>query len=196
MTAAATMLVQLRELPASRVIELSNDFIRDAIGEMPTRAILGLPDSDPGVGGAEANVEIYADDDANVYARGKLNGWFTLGCSRCIEPAKVSFAETLHVTFRLAGTIPGDAGDAAEPEDDLGLEVSDDDLDLYTYEGETIDLEPLLREQLVLAVPFAPLCSEECKGLCPRCGADKNLDPCSCEPPIDPRLAALQNIKL
>jgi uncharacterized protein len=48
----------------------------------------------------------------------------------------------------------------------------------------------------VLAVPFAPLCREDCKGLCPQCGIDRNTGTCSCEPPIDPRLAALKGLKL
>ena len=198
MTAVANMLVQLRELPASRSIELSNDFVGNAIAEMPTRAILERPAGDPDAGSAQVRVQLHGDEDGNVYARGTLNGWFALGCSRCVEPVKVAFSESLDATFRPTGTIPGDNGAADElsDSDDLGLELSDEDLDLYSYEGEAIDLELLLREQLVLAVPFAPLCSEDCQGLCPQCGADKNREPCACEPPIDPRLAALQNIKL
>ena len=56
--------------------------------------------------------------------------------------------------------------------------------------------EPLLREQFVLAVPYAPLCSETCKGLCPQCGIDLNSHTCACQKPIDPRLAALKGLKL
>jgi uncharacterized protein len=48
----------------------------------------------------------------------------------------------------------------------------------------------------VLAVPFAPLCAETCKGLCPQCGIDLNTGTCSCEAPVDPRLAALKGLKL
>ena len=64
------------------------------------------------------------------------------------------------------------------------------------FSGERIDLEPLFREQFVLAIPYAPLCSETCKGLCPQCGIDRNTDSCACEPPIDPRLAALKGLKI
>ena len=62
--------------------------------------------------------------------------------------------------------------------------------------AERIDLEPVFREQFVLAVPYAPLCTEDCKGLCPQCGIDRNTASCSCEPPIDPRLAPLKGLKI
>jgi uncharacterized protein len=59
-----------------------------------------------------------------------------------------------------------------------------------------LGLEPLVREQFILAVPFAPLCKDDCLGLCPTCGIDKNVESCACEKPIDPRFAALQGLKL
>jgi uncharacterized protein len=84
----------------------------------------------------------------------------------------------------------------AETEAEEGVEVGAEDLDVFAYDGEKVDLEPLFREQFVLAIPFAPLCSETCKGLCPQCGIDRNLETCACEAPIDPRLAALKGLKL
>jgi uncharacterized protein len=78
----------------------------------------------------------------------------------------------------------------------MGPEVAEDDLDVFPFDGERIDLEPLFREQFVLAVPFAPLCTEFCKGLCPQCGINRNTDSCTCAPPIDPRLAALKDLKI
>jgi len=75
-------------------------------------------------------------------------------------------------------------------------EIAAGDLDLFPFDGEKIDLEPLFREQFVLAIPYAPLCREDCKGLCPQCGIDRNTGTCSCEKPIDPRLAALKGLKL
>ncbi len=66
---------------------------------------------------------------------------------------------------------------------------------MYPYQGEEVDLEPLLREQILLAVPFAPLCSESCRGLCPVCGIDRNTGTCTCEAvPPDPRWSALKNL--
>jgi uncharacterized protein len=77
-----------------------------------------------------------------------------------------------------------------------GAEVAEGDLDLFPFDGDKIDLEPLMREQFVLAIPYAPLCKEDCKGLCPQCGIDRNTASCTCEKPIDPRLAALKGLKL
>ncbi len=58
--------------------------------------------------------------------------------------------------------------------------MSPDDLDLDYYTGETVDLESLLREQIILMMPLKPLCDEDCKGLCPRCGANLNREACTC----------------
>lgn len=195
MTPSSPMRVPLRELPATRAIDLSAAFVGQALAGMPMRVALERPDDDPQAGSAHANVELYGDDDGNVFARGQLIGWFEVACSRCIETVRVPLDEALTVTYVPKDRIPDDDDFAAELAED-GVELEQDDLDLYGYEGEQLNLEPLLREQLVLAVPFAPLCSESCKGLCPQCGIDRNREICDCEPPIDPRLAALQDIQL
>ena len=66
----------------------------------------------------------------------------------------------------------------------------------YPIRGEHIDLAPLAREALLLNLPLAPLCREDCAGLCPRCGADLNLGRCGCEPDDrDPRWAVLDALK-
>jgi len=67
----------------------------------------------------------------------------------------------------------------------------------YRLAGDHIDMEPLVREALLLDLPLAPLCSPDCAGLCPTCGADLNLGPCGCPPaPADPRWAALQGLQI
>lgn len=69
--------------------------------------------------------------------------------------------------------------------------------DLVRYEGEEIDLTPLLRERLMLDLPTLPLCNEGCRGLCARCGSDLNVGPCGCAADTgDPRWAALRGLKL
>ncbi|HVV87748.1 MAG TPA: DUF177 domain-containing protein [Kofleriaceae bacterium] len=91
---------------------------------------------------------------------------------------------------------PHGAHGGKDDEAELGVELATDDLDVFGYTGEVVDLEPLVREQFILAVPFAPLCKEDCAGLCPQCGVDRNVETCACEKPIDPRFAALQGLKL
>lgn len=200
------MHVLLRELPQTRDIQLSAAFVGHTLSGMTMRDALDAPANDPDAGEASVHLDLYDDED-NVFARGWMRGWFAVACSRCIEPVRVPLDEQLAVTYVPASQLPEDLGDddALEPsnepdspqdEESLERQLAEGDIDLYGYEGEKVDLEPLLREQLMLAVPFAPLCSDACKGLCSQCGADLNRTPCSCEPIIDPRLAALKQIKL
>ncbi|HEX4865395.1 MAG TPA: DUF177 domain-containing protein, partial [Acidimicrobiales bacterium] len=72
----------------------------------------------------------------------------------------------------------------------------EDDEETYPLEGEFLDLQPLVRDALLLELPLAPLCSDECRGICPTCGADLNAGGCACvEKPADPRWAALDALK-
>lgn len=105
-----------------------------------------------------------------VYVTGSVEAPVRLRCARCLK----EFDRRVDVS--LAELIPKDPG----PEDDY--EISDD---------LTIDPEPLVRDAVALELPFAPLCSPTCLGLCPRCGGDRNLDECACVEEVDPRWAAL-----
>jgi len=150
------------------------------------RDALGAPEHDPDAGAGVAELDLYADG-ANVLAAGTFHGHLMVACSRCVEPVRLAIDDKIRVTFMPAAEMP------AEDAEGEGVEVAEDDLDLFPYDGERVDLEPLFREEFVLAVPFAPLCSETCKGLCPQCGVDLNRGTCSCEAPGDPRLAALRS---
>lgn len=70
------------------------------------------------------------------------------------------------------------------------------DEDSYRVVGTSIALEPMLRDALALALPIHPLCRDDCKGLCARCGADLNEGPCGCtEDDTDPRWAGLDVVR-
>ena len=192
MSAPEQMKVRLAELPAARSITLDNAFVREAIAPLPIRAALERPADDDSAGEAFAQVDVYGEGDGghSAFVRGPLRGWLEVACSRCVGTVRVAVEETIEVTYLPKDEVPDEDGD-----DDL--EVGADDLDVYPYDGDELDLEPLLREQIVMAVPYAPLCREDCLGLCQMCGADKNVDPCQCDPePIDPRLASLKDLKL
>lgn len=74
-------------------------------------------------------------------------------------------------------------------------EISDDDLSIAFYRDDEIDLGGLVREQLHLAAPMKPLCEEDCRGLCPVCGANRNRDSCGCDTAWrDPRFAGLRSL--
>ena len=63
--------------------------------------------------------------------------------------------------------------------------------------GDQIDLTPILREYVLLDLPDAPLCREACAGICPQCGADRNVNPCDCDTgDVDPRWSALSELRL
>ena len=175
--------VHLREIPASgleRTYDLSGEFARSALADTeasPESARLG----------AELTLH---KSGVEVVARGRVDGELDMVCSRCVGPARVTIAAPFEILF-----LPRDA-DVPEADDE---DLEADEPDVIAYDDERIDLEETLREELLLALPYAPLCKETCQGLCPTCGKDLNDGPCDCPsdtPPIDDRLASLKNLKL
>jgi uncharacterized protein len=131
-------------------------------------------------------VELNKDRDDNVYARGDLKALVTVPCATCLGPALIKIDAPLKLTF-----VPeGDEADAGD--DPL------DDQDISTYDGETVDLAPIVRENIILGIPMSPHCREGCLGLCSTCGQNKNERDCGhkTETLEDPRFAALKNLKL
>lgn len=75
-------------------------------------------------------------------------------------------------------------------------ELSEEDLGVAYADGGVLDTRPLLVEQVQLNVPMRPLCREDCRGLCPVCGANRNLEGCECkDESVDPRWAALAELR-
>jgi uncharacterized protein len=110
-----------------------------------------------------------------------------LSCSRCLEP----YALPLDLHFDLLYTT---APDRVAP----GESRMEEDLVTVTpFDGVRIDLSALLAEQIDLGLPLKPLCREECRGLCPRCGANRNLAPCDCAGTGagEPRLRSLKDLR-
>tara|TARA_R110002096_G_scaffold44526_7_gene120193 strand:- start:10750 stop:11304 length:555 start_codon:yes stop_codon:yes gene_type:complete len=184
------MKVLLRQLPLKRSFALSADYVDGLVAGLPMRKALGADASQAGEG--EAELDFYIEGD-NVFARGKLDAWVELACSRCLVNLRHSITEELMVTYLPGGQIPNEDGLESDEEDaDEG-----DAEDTYGYEGEEIDVEPLLRERLLLAIPYAPLCKADCLGLCSKCGGNRNNSECGCDRKVvDPRLAALKDIKV
>ena len=69
------------------------------------------------------------------------------------------------------------------------------DEEAYPLTGDELDLEPLARDAVLLELPLATLCAEDCAGLCPTCGANRNTETCDCAPAVDPRWAALDALR-
>ncbi len=121
-----------------------------------------------------------------VYFRGSLTTRLSLLCSRCVARFSTPVEEEMTVNFLPFSRAP------SEEE----VELSSEELDISLYEGGLIELQGAVRDQLSLAVPMKPLCREDCKGLCPICGAELNKGPCGCqEDARDPRLQVLAKLK-
>lgn len=185
--------VLVRDLPTKRSFDIPGATVASWLKGMPMREALGAPENDPDAGSGHSELELYADG-THAFATGFFKGNLHVACSRCVGDVDIKIDEKLQVTFMPPSEMPADDDGPVTDED--GAEVATEDLDLFPYDGEKIDLEPLFREQFVLAVPYSPLCREDCKGLCGQCGTDLNSGTCTCEKPIDPRLAALKGLKL
>jgi len=122
-----------------------------------------------------------------VRLRGEIKTEVELLCDRCAAPERAPLAVEFDTSF-----IPQEV-EAVKAEN---VELAAEDLLLSAYEGGAVDLDELVREQILLALPSRHLCREDCKGLCQKCGADLNAGQCSCEQgEVDPRWAALADLK-
>ena len=185
--------VLLRDIPAHRTYDVPGELVSEWVKGLPMRDALGAPDLDPGAGAGHADLELYADEE-HVFATGTFKGNLHVACSRCVGDVTLEIDDRVRVTFVPKAEMPVETDEPASEED--GPQIAEDDLDVFPYEGDWVDLEPLFREEFVLAIPYAPLCREDCKGLCPQCGTDLNSGTCKCEKPIDPRLAVLKGLKI
>lgn len=108
-----------------------------------------------------------------------------LECPRCLGPSPVEVEAEIELLIQPKSEEPV-AGELALEEADLGV--------LY-LEGEILDTDPILTEQIQLNVPMTQLCRQDCMGLCPQCGIDRNVESCDCEDVGDPRWDALTALR-
>ena len=122
-----------------------------------------------------------------VDVRGSFRVRLLLECSRCLQPVEMKVEGPLKVLYQ-----PQPIGLDGEE-----IELADDDLEVSFYTGEEIDLSLSLHDEVALAVPMAPLCNDDCQGLCPICGKSRLEGKCDClEKSVDPRWAKLAELKL
>ncbi|GFN31936.1 hypothetical protein PCURB6_21960 [Paenibacillus curdlanolyticus] len=120
--------------------------------------------------------------DGIIHVDGRLTSELEMACSRCLNPAAVKVDVPFHEQFKPV--------EALSPEDE-DLDV-DDPIEVV---GETLDLKPYVEDLWLLELPFVPVCSSDCRGLCSECGQNLNERECGCERgSIDPRLAALKDL--
>jgi len=109
-----------------------------------------------------------------VTIRGTLKATARLECVRCLGPVRLDLSAPFEVFAGRGGGRRHELDDALERDDYM-----------LFHDGRRLDLREEAREALLLEVPMTPWCRPDCRGLCPRCGADLNQGPCGCAPPAE-----------
>lgn len=160
--------------------------VADIIGRPGTHRDLALDAEVPGVATAlarlapaPAHAELRAESVMEgILVTGTVGADATLECARCLTEFGGDVRVDVCELF-----VAGDHEPAA-------------DEDVYRISGAEIDLEPMVRDALTLALPLKPLCDDACKGMCASCGKNLSKGPCDCvEEELDPRWAALSSLK-
>ena len=178
------MLIRVRELEL-RKLEFDENFQPGAIEFGPEFRQIGPLHS---AGRAELVVEHrgHRQDVEDIRLVGDVEARVEFSCARCLEPVAQDVARNFDLIYRPQGV------DRRAEE----VSISEAETEIGYYQGEGLLLEDALREQVLLATPVRALCRDDCKGLCPHCGRNLNVEQCNCEQhPSDPRWEALAEIK-
>jgi uncharacterized protein len=131
-----------------------------------------------------------------ISARAKAE--LSVPCGRCLSSVSVDVPVDFELTLVPAEESAGE-GDGGKDRDrgPVGGSFAPEQAEEETYAGKVIDLDPIVREQILLALPGYPVCGESCRGLCTVCGANLNERECGCDRHVpDPRWAGLKDVKL
>lgn len=174
------MRYKIKDIP-SEGLRVQQEIARSLFAD----ALEGL-DADLDATTGNVRVELTKDRDDHVFARGDVKALVTVPCASCLGPALVKIDAPLRMTFVADGEAASESGDPL------------DDEEVSAHDGETVELDGIVREQIILGVPMSPHCRDACAGLCPVCGQNKNERDCGHKPPAleDPRFAALKNLKV
>jgi uncharacterized protein len=178
------MLIRVPELEL-RKLEFNEDFQPGAIELGFDLRQVGPLHAD---GRAELVVEHrgHRNNVEDIRLLGSLRGDVETNCARCLDPVRHHLERGFDLLYRPLGV------DRIADE----VAISEADTEIGYYDGEGLLLEDALREQVLLATPLKMLCREDCRGLCPQCGRNRNVEMCDCEQhPSDPRWEALSEIK-
>jgi uncharacterized protein len=120
------------------------------------------------------------------FVNGHIEARAQVECDRCLQPVEAPVSADFALEY-ITGT---------EYESSDVAELTEAEMLVSVFDGEAIDVDEIVKEQILLAVPTRMLCREDCKGICPECGIDKNTGQCQCvTDDIDPRWAGLKNLK-
>jgi uncharacterized protein len=122
---------------------------------------------------------------AEVFVNGQIETRAQVECDRCLQHVETPVRAGFELQY-ITGT---------EYASSQAAELTENDLSVSVFDGDTIDVDEIVKEQILLAVPTRMLCRPDCKGICPDCGIDKNTGECACgTDDVDPRWAALKNL--
>jgi len=178
------MLIRVRELELHKV-EFDENFQPGAIELGIEVRQVGPLHSD---GRAELIVEHrgHQQNVEDIRLVGNVKARLEFSCARCLDPVGHDIDRSFDLIYRPLGV------DRRADE----VSISEAETEIGYYSGEGIQLEDVLREQILLALPLRVVCSEACRGICAGCGKNLNVESCACEQqPPDPRWAALADIK-
>jgi uncharacterized protein len=136
--------------------------------------------------------------ERRVMVKGSATAELSNECGRCLVPVTADVPVEFELTMVPADEYEGEGGAAEDKAHhpvagSFDAEAAEEDV----YTGKVIDLDPILREQVLLALPGYPVCQDGCKGLCTVCGANLNERECGCDRKVpDPRWAGLAKVKL
>lgn len=121
-----------------------------------------------------------------VFVNGHVDTRAQVECDRCLKPVELPVSADFALEY-----ITGPEYESSDV-----AELSEAEMSVSVFDGKGIDVDEIVKEQVLLAVPTRMLCREDCKGICPECGIDKNTGECQCvTDDIDPRWAALRNLE-
>jgi len=160
----------------------------EILGELPVqeaRDRLKSLEGEPISPAAPISVQLrLAPTGSKIVVRGLVQTLVRAVCGRCLEEFDLPIRENILVVYSSLA-------------EELGREeLEAEELNMELFTGEEIDLWPLIQEHLVLALPLRPLCREDCRGLCPVCGRNRNISPCECvRETVHPGLVGLKKLK-
>ena len=145
------------------------------VDEVVNGEVLGIDPEELSTGkDGRFKAHVERSDDGSLHVRGHLRLKTSGPCARCLADTPLELDQELDLFF-----LP-ESRTVAEHDDEEGAELQDRDLVVAFYRGDILDLGATVREQVLLAQPMKRLCREDCKGVCPTCGADRNLSACGC----------------
>lgn len=122
-----------------------------------------------------------------IRVRGQVQGEVEALCARCLQPTRVLLARPLDLFYRPV--------DSIAREEEVAITKEEAEVGFYREGG--LELADVVREQVLMELPMRSLCREDCKGICPGCGKNRNVEECGCRPNFaDPRWDALRKWKM